>query len=319
MLETSKANERALKEPMRQFAGVIVPLITPCQEDGQIDLPAIVRCSRELTARGCDGIFIVSSTGGMPFLDDQDRVRMITAARQGVGCDKTLYVGISGMGAKQTIRFAKEAQRLGADAAVVMSPFFLRLSQAELLRYFVEIADACPIPLCIYHHVAMPTPLDVETMGRLAEHPNVVALKDTSGNLDRMQQLVKATRHTPLKLLQGSEPIILGTMQAGGHGCVSALAGIAPEWHRELLDAYRREDPKQAELAQARISTLWKMFEFPQMRKSFGYFARSLALATRYRGWCQSAMTVVPGFEPDPEFDQMVEQHLRACGLPTLN
>jgi len=300
----------------RAFTGVIVPLITPCEENGQIDLPAIVRCSRELTQRGCDGIFIVSSTGGMPFLDDDDRARMIASAREGVPSERTLYAGISGMGARQTIRFAKEAARLGADAAVVMSPFFLRLSEAELLRYFIEVADACPIPLCVYHHVAMPTPVEVETIAKLAEHPNVVALKDTSGDLDRMQQLIKATGHTRLALLQGSEPIILGTMQAGGHGCVSALAGIAPEWHRDLVDAFSNDDVKQAESAQSRISKLWKMFEFPQMRRSFGYFARSLALATRYRGWCQSAMTVVPGFEPDAAFDEMVEQHLRECGLP---
>jgi 4-hydroxy-tetrahydrodipicolinate synthase len=318
MLETNEASPTSLKVPFRKFTGVIVPLITPCQEDRQIDLAAIVRCSRELTARGCDGIFIVSSTGGMPFLDDDDRAAMIEAARQGCPREKTLYAGISGMGARQTIRFAQQAARQGADAAVVMSPFFLRLSQAELLRYFTEIADACPIPLCIYHHVAMPTPVEIETMARLAEHPNIVAIKDTSGNLERMQQLIKATAHTRLALLQGSEPIILGTMQAGGHGCVSALAGIAPEWHRDLLDAFGREDLKQAELAQSRISTLWKMFEFPQMRRSFGYFARSLALATRYRGWCQSAMTVVPGFEPDPQFDEMVEQHLRTCGLPSV-
>ena len=167
----------------------------------------------------------------------------------------------------------------------------------------------------MYHHVAMRTPIDVETVAKLAEHPNVVAFKDTSERMDRMGQLIAATGHTQITLLQGSEPIILSTLQAGGHGCVSALAGIAPEWHRDLIEAFGNHDTEQAELAQSRISALWKMFEFPQMKRSFSYFARSLAVATKYRGWCESADTVVPGFEPDAEFDAAIEKHIRGCGL----
>jgi 4-hydroxy-tetrahydrodipicolinate synthase len=299
-----------------RFAGVTVPLITPCTESGEIDYPAIRHCASELTTHGCDGIFVISSTGGMPFIDESDRVKMIAAARQGCPKHKTLYAGISGMGLSQTLRFAKQAAEEGADAAVVMSPFFLRLSQDELLNYFTDVADGCPIPLCVYHHVAMPTPVGVETMAKLAEHPNVVAIKDTSGQLDRMQELIKATRSTDLVLLQGSEPIILGTLQAGGHGCVSALAGIAPEWHQQLQRSYFAGEAERAEECQQQISALWKMFEFPQMKKSFSYFARSLAIATRYRGWCESANTVVPGAEADLEFERVVEQHLISVGLP---
>src|SRR5262245_55271032 len=110
-----------------RFAGVTVPLITPCTESGEIDDQAIRRCATELTARGCDGIFIVSSTGGMPFIDENDRVKMIAAAREGCPKHKTLYAGISGMGLNQTLRFAKQAAAEGADAAVVMAPFFLRM------------------------------------------------------------------------------------------------------------------------------------------------------------------------------------------------
>ena len=93
----------------------------------------------------------------MPFLDDEDRQRIVDTARQACPSDKTLYAGISGMGVKQTLRYASQAKAEGADAAVVMAPFFLRLSQNELLNYLTQIADGCPIPLCIYHHIAMRT------------------------------------------------------------------------------------------------------------------------------------------------------------------
>jgi 4-hydroxy-tetrahydrodipicolinate synthase len=261
-------------------------------------------------------LFVISSTGGMPFLDEDDRRAIIATTRKACPSSKTLYAGISGTGVKQTLRYAKHAQAEGADAAVVMAPFFLRLSQSELLSYFTQVADGCPIPLCVYHHLAMRTAIDVETAAKLAEHPNVVALKDTSEQMARMEQLVSTTQHTRLALLQGSEPIILDSLQAGGHGCISALANIAPEWHHDMLTAFRAGDDEKAAAAQQQISALWKMFEFPEMKRSFSYFARSLAVAAKYRGWCSSATTVVPGAPRETAFDASIEAHLRRVGLP---
>jgi 4-hydroxy-tetrahydrodipicolinate synthase len=299
-----------------RFAGVAVAAITPCTPAGEIDYRAIRRCTAEAAARGCDGLFVVSSTGGIAFLDEPERAKIIVAAREGCPKQKTLYAGISGMGLRQTLRYARQAAAEGADAAVVMSPFFLRLSQSELLGYFTDVADRCPIPLCVYHHVAMPTPIGVETVAKLAEHPNIVALKDTSGQMERMRQLVEATRHTDLVLLQGNEPDILETLQAGGHGCVSALAGVAPEWHHQLMAAFARSDLAQAQRCQQQISKLWQMFQLPHLKRSYSYFARSLAIAMRHRGWCESANTIVPRAETDAEFDAIVEEHLRGCDLP---
>ena len=300
-----------------RYAGVTVAMITPCTSTGDIDFPALRRCTAESTARGADGIFVVSSTGGMPFLDEPERVKIIAAAREACPRRKTLYAGISGMGLAQTLRYANQAAAEGADAAVVMSPFFLRLSQKELLGYVTDVADGCPIPLCLYHHVAMPTPIEIDTVAKIAAHPNVVALKDTSGQLDRMHQLVEVTRGTNLVLLQGNEPMYLATLEAGGHGCVSALAGVAPEWHHELQFAFMRKDLVEAQRLQQRITSLWKMFELPQVKRSYSYFARSLAIAMRHRGWCESPNTISPCAEIDPDFDAAVQQHLLACGLPS--
>ena len=272
----------------------------------------------ELCARGCDGLFVAASTGELPLLDQDERRALIAAARAGCPRDKTLYAGVSGMGVKQSIRYARDAAAEGADAAVIMAPFFIRLDQAELLRFATEIADASPLPVCLYHHLRMPTGFEVATVARLAEHPNIVALKDTSADEQRIGALLAAVSGTKLQVLQGSENLIHQTMQSGGQGCVTALAGIAPEWHRDLLAACRRGDDAEAARQQERITALWKMFLLEGTKRSFGHFLFTLKLAARMRGWIGSAASMVPGFEADAAFERAIEEHLRRCGFMEL-
>jgi 4-hydroxy-tetrahydrodipicolinate synthase len=229
-----------------------------------------------------------------------------------------LYAGVSGMGLKETIRNARHAADDGADAVVVMSPFFLPLSQGELFQHFVRLADTSPLPVCVYHHLRMPTPIAVETIAKLAAHPNVVAMKETSADEKRLEALLDATRGTTLTILQGSEPLLLRTLRGGGHGCVTALAAVAPEWHRDMVAAWRGGRLEEAARAEGRIVDLWQMFLLPQMKVSFGYFSRSLMLAARARGWICPTVDMLPGFEPEPSFDAAIDAHLRRIGFYEL-
>jgi 4-hydroxy-tetrahydrodipicolinate synthase len=299
----------------RTFDGVVAAMLTPYREPGNIDAAVATRYAERLATGGCDGLFILSSTGGLPFLEEAERRTLVAATRRGCPREKTLYAGVSGMGLKETIRNARHAAAEGADAVVVMSPFFLHVSQGELYHYFAGLADASPVPVCVYHHLRMPTPIAVETIARLAEHPNVVAMKETSADENRLEALLRATRGAKLTVLQGSEPLLLRTLRGGGHGCVTALAAIAPEWHRDMLAAWRTGREGDAARAELRIVDLWQMFLLPQMKTSFGYFARSLMLAARARGWIDSTASMLPGFEPDESFDRAIDAHLKRIGF----
>lgn len=309
--------EAGAVEPMSKarHGGVVAVVVTPCRAPGQVDPAAMTRLCRILSGEGCDGLFVLGSTGELPLLDENDRRTLTVAAREGTAPETLLYAGTSGTGWKQAIHYARCAAQDGADVAVVMAPFFFRYSQAELFEYVRAIADASPIPVAIYHHLRMPTEFGIDCVARLAEHPNVVAMKDTGLELERIGKLVEAVRGTGTVLLQGYEPLIHESLQAGAGGCVTALAGVAPEWHVALYRAYHDGDEAAAGDLQARISQLWKMFRLDPVGESFSNFAYTLKRALAMRGWLEHTAGMMPGFQPEKGFERAILDLLRAVGL----
>ncbi len=226
-----------------------------------------------------------------------------------------LYVGVSGAGPRQTLRYARSAAADGADIVVVMAPSTFSFSQEELYAYVATLADASAVPVAIYHHLRMRTAFGFEITTRLMEHPNIVAMKDTSTDMVRFGRLMPIAVETNTALMQGSERLLLESFRKGAAGCVTALAGLAPRWHANLFRACRRGDDEAAEMEQRRIERLWEIFQFDEMKTSFSYFARSLKLGLVAQGWIRGAASTMPGFVPVPGFDQKVRRHLVEVGL----
>lgn len=297
------------------YGGVVAVTVTPCRSVGEIDAEAMNGLCRLLGGCGCHGVFVAGSTGDMPLLDEEDRRTLIVAAREALDARTTLYGGVTGAGIRQTIRYAKNAAADGADVAVLMAPGSLRFSQPELSDYARAVADASPIPVALYHHRRVPTKFGVETVAHLAEHPNIVAMKDTSVDMDRFARLIEATAGTGFSLLQGSERLIHDSLRLGGNGCVTALAGVAPEWHVALYRAFLDRSEQDAAGYQQRILGLCELFAMEEIGHSFSYFSYALKCVLRYRGWLESTAGMMGGFLPDESFEQRVREKLRAAGL----
>jgi 4-hydroxy-tetrahydrodipicolinate synthase len=302
-------------EPRQRYEGVVVAIIAPCLPSGEVDPPAMQRLCQILVDHGCHGIFVLGSTGEMPFLDEDDRRALTIAAREGLGTKAILYVGTTGFGLKQTIRYTKNAAEDGADVAVVMSPMVFKFSQPELAAYTRAVADVSPIPLAIYHHMRMPTSYDVETIAELAQHPNIVALKDTSNDLTRLSRLIGETVGTGLSILQGCENLFLESLKIGATGCVSALGNIAPEWHVALYRAHNGGNITEAEILQRQLTALSRIFHHASTATSFSYFTYSLKRILQHRGWLEHAHGLMPGFKPSAEFEEFVMDHIRVMEL----
>jgi 4-hydroxy-tetrahydrodipicolinate synthase len=293
-------------------------MLTPCSQPGQPDLDVLGPWSARLVAGGCDGLFICSSTGELPLLGRAQRRAMIATVKNAVGHRAAVYAGISAMGVADAIECANDAAEAGADVGVAMVPFFLKLAPSEMEAFFVEIADASPIPVALYHHVRMPSEIDVATAARLAEHPNIVAMKDSSRDVERIPGLSSAGSGR-WDVYQGSESLILESLERGATGSVSALANAAPDWHRDLADAWERSDHAAAEVAQQKIAALSEMFSFAALGHCFDRFAHSVRRAAHRRGLLDAKHGMIKGVEPDPEFDRQLDTHFDRIGLDRMD
>jgi dihydrodipicolinate synthase/N-acetylneuraminate lyase len=196
---------------------------------------------------------------------------------------------------------------------VVMSPNFLAFSQDQLAAYCLAVADSSVLPLEVYHHLRMPTPFAIETVARLAAHPNIVGLKDTNGgDHDRCAEVLAATRGRPLQFFQGVEKLALSTLRAGGHGCVLAQANIAPRLYRALFDAWRRGDAAAAEARQEQATALWGIFLRPEVRQSFCHFLHTLKLPLQERGIIEGTTCAMPGLAIAGDYERMVSAFMRS-------
>lgn len=296
------------EKKINRYAGVIPAMITPCRATQEPDIPGVKALADTLIKKGCHGLFVVGSTGELPFLEEGQRREIVKAAREGAGDEAVLYAGISAMGIKQMLRYAYNAAEDGADVAVAMAPFFLKADQQQLYAYICEIADKSPIPVAIYNHLRMPSQFEIETVLHLAQHPNVVAIKDSSAAPENGVELATSLKDRELAVFQGREPFILETLTAGGAGCVSALANIAPEWHRKLYDAVLNNDIETATEFQEKINSLSRIFALDDIKQSFAHFAYAIRCITQSRGWIKHTCGMIPGFTPSSEFTQSIQE-----------
>jgi dihydrodipicolinate synthase/N-acetylneuraminate lyase len=290
---------------------LIAALVTPFTAEHRVDRASLGALVRHLQRGGIAEFFAVGSTGEAPLLDDADRQVVIATVRDAAPTGR-VFAGISGAGPRAAIRLAQAARRAGADVGVLMSPNFIALDQGQLAAYAEMIADGSDLPLALYHHLRMPTPFAVPTVARLAAHPNIIALKDTSGgDHNRCAEILAATAGQPFEFYQGVEKLVLPTLAAGGHGCVVAQACIAPRLFRTLFDTWGRGDLGGAETVQTKITALWEIFTRPEVRQSFSHFLYTLKRPLQQRGVLATTAGAVPGVALAPEFERMVAAFMR--------
>lgn len=239
------------------FKGVITALITPLR-DGNVDEAAFDRLLERQIAAGVHGVVPMGTTGESASLtlDEHKRVveRCVTVAAGRVRV-------IAGAGASATdkaIDLARFAKTVGADGTLVVTPYYNRPSQAGLEAHFRAVADAVQIPMLVYN-VPGRTGVDVasETVAALADHPNVVGIKDATGDLGRVSWMRNHVA-SDFALISGDDPSWLGYLAQGGHGVISVTSNVAPEGMVALYDAVQAGDLALARTWQDRLIGLHK-------------------------------------------------------------
>ena len=210
------------------FKGVLPALVTPFG-DGQVDEDAFVRLVERQIAGGVHGLVPVGTTGETATLSHDEHRRVVELCVKTAAGRVPVVAGAGSNSTAEAIELARHAKTIGADAALIVTPYYNRPSQEGLYAHYAAINEAVQIPVLVYN-VPSRTSVDIsnETLARLSKLPNIVGIKDATGDMTRasFQRLMCGEDWV---MLSGDDPTALGYMAHGGHGCISVTANVAPE------------------------------------------------------------------------------------------
>jgi 4-hydroxy-2-oxoglutarate aldolase len=215
------------------FEGVFVPVPTPFRGD-DVAPEQLAANLRRWNATALRGYVVLGSTGEFPMLSESERDRVLTGAREAIPREKLFIAGTGANSTLNTIRQTKRAAEIGAEAAIVITPHYFTkgFSQAAAqVRHYLAVADASPIPILLYNFpINTGINLEADTVAKIASHPNVGGIKDSSGNIPQCAQIIDQTPKS-FDVLVGSASALLPSLAIGSSGGILALAAIsAREW-----------------------------------------------------------------------------------------
>jgi len=239
------------------FKGVITALITPLR-DGNVDEAAFVKLLERQIAAGVHGVVPMGTTGESATLHLDEHKRVVELAVSVAAGRIRVIAGAGSSATDKAVEMAAHAKAVGADGALVVTPYYNRPSQAGMEAHFRAIADAVQLPIVLYN-VPGRTGSDLanETVAALADHPNIVGIKDATGDMGRISWM-RANIGGPFCFLSGDDPSWLGYAAHGGHGVISVTSNVAPEAMVALHEAITTGDLATARSWQDRLIGLHK-------------------------------------------------------------
>lgn len=241
-----------------QLGGLMVPAVSTFTASGELDGAAFQRNLDAHLAFGMDGVLVGGSSGESALLENDDRRQLLAWARERLPADKWLLAGIGSESTRLTIQRAKDAKDAGANAVLVISPhyFLKRMSEQALLAHFKAVADASPLPVLLYNmpaytHIVL-SPAFVHEM---AQHGNVIGMKDSAGNIPVLQQYLEA-QGDGFKVLTGSGGTVVPALEAGVSGAILAIALYAGPLVRRMVDQWRAGERDAAAELQKQLAPL---------------------------------------------------------------
>lgn len=227
------------------FKGSFTALITPFQ-NGQVDEAALARFVDWQISEGIHGLVPVGTTGESPTLSHDEHKRVVEVTIAAAKKRVPVMAGAGSNATSEAIDFARHAQQAGADAVLVVTPYYNKPTQEGLFQHFKAINDAIDIPIFIYNIPGRSVvDMSIETMARCYELKNVVGLKDATANLARPSQQRVALGADFIQL-SGEDATALGFVAHGGVGCISVASNVAPRLHADLMNACLAGDFKTA-------------------------------------------------------------------------
>lgn len=228
------------------YNGVFTALITPFTSSGDIDWSTLDRLVKDQLAKGISGLVPVGTTGESPTLSHEENLQVVERVIKLVDGKVPVIAGTGSNCTDEAVRMTRKAKELGADASLQVAPYYNKPNQEGLYRHFSTIADKVDLPMVVYN-IKGRSGINVETstLMRLAAHPNVVAVKEASGDISQMMDVL-AQRPANFSVLSGDDSLTMPLCMLGGNGVISVSSNILPEKMEELVQACLKGEAEKA-------------------------------------------------------------------------
>lgn len=223
-----------------QVGTVLTAMVTPFKPDGSLDTDTAARLATRLIDAGCDGLVLSGTTGESPTTTDDEKVALVRAVLEAVGDRARIIAGVGTYDTAHSVRLAKACAAEGAHGLLVVTPYYSRPPQSGLVAHFTAVADATPLPVVLYDIPPRSiVPITWDTLRTLAQHPNIVAVKDAKGDLHGGGQIMA---ETGLAYYSGDDALNLPWLAVGAVGFISVWGHLAAGQLRDMLSAFQSGD-----------------------------------------------------------------------------
>ncbi len=302
-----------MKQPIR---GIIPPVVTPLKDNHQIDIDGLERLVTHLVTGGVHGVFILGTTGEAPSLSYELRKEFIRHTCELIDGRIPVMVGITDTSFEGSLEIAEHSYNSGADAVVVAPPYYVPISQSEMIIYLENLIPRLPLPLLLYN---MPgytkLHMDVNTV-RAAQSLGAIGIKDSSGDMLYLYSLIEEFRRSPeFSVIAGTELFLPETIMQGGHGAIAGGANLFPELFVELYNASLAFDFARISELREHVMRLYNTVY--NVGKNASRFTKGIKCALSVMGICNDYMAF-PLRKFNPKERAKIEQYvaeMSAAGL----
>lgn len=246
-----------------RIKGIIPPILTPFYEDESVNYEELRNQVNRMIEAGVHGLFPFGTNGEAYALSNDEKIEILKVVVDEAKGRVPVYAGTGCITTKDTIELSLRAKEAGADILSIITPYFAAISQNELYAHYKEVAEAVDLPIVLYN-IPMRTGCNIEpeTVEQLAEIPNIVGAKDSSGKWENLSAYIEISKNTGLSILSGNDGLILKALQAGAVGGIAGCANVYPYNMVAIYDCFVKGDLEGAQRAQDAIGVYRSCFKY---------------------------------------------------------
>ncbi|MCY1216385.1 4-hydroxy-tetrahydrodipicolinate synthase [compost metagenome] len=289
------------------FGTLLTAMVTPFTEDGKVDYQQAAELAVKLVDDGCDGLVVTGTTGETSTLTDEENVGMFRAVKEAVGGRAAIIAGTGTNDTAHSVHLSKQAAEVGVDGLLIVTPYYNKPSQAGVRAHFETIASSTDVPVMLYDIPGRSSiQIAPDTMIRLAEHPNIVAVKDAKADFAAATRVMA---QTDLLFYSGDDGLTLQWMAMGAVGLVGVTTHVDTRRFRELIDAVNANDLGTARKINFELEPVIRA----TMTRVQGAVAAKQIL--KWQGVLPNSVVRLPLVEPDEAEIAIIREDLAEAGM----